>query len=115
MEVFKICYRWHEGEYDETHLCKEVTQGRFEQDLLEAREFAISLKGNKIRDGPYLGKGYSVECLPEFYEQIIWFLIEKKGYADCHIRTDTEYEVDDDFSKNIHLRKHVDRVDTEEL
>jgi len=36
---------------------------------MEYKNFAENLKGKEIKDYNYLGKGYGVECLPEFYAQ----------------------------------------------
>ena len=41
-----------------------------------------------------------VECLPEFYEQIIWFLIEKNGYKECQLNENISYIIDDNANKN---------------
>ena len=60
MNIYKLCYSWYEGEYEEILLGKEVETKEFEQDLLKAREFAQSLIGIEIKDGDYRGKGYSV-------------------------------------------------------
>jgi hypothetical protein len=107
MEIFKISYTWFEGDFDETHLGKDVEKKEFERDLKEAKEFAKSLLGKKIKQGEYLGKGYNLECLPEFYSQIIWFLINKKGYIKCEIDS-SEYDIDD-WSNEI----NVERIDNE--
>ena len=90
--IFKIEYDWYEGEHEETLLGKNIDKKKFEKDLIEAKKFAISLIGNEIKGKNYLGKGYSVECLPEFYEQIIWFLINKKGYIKCNFDENTGYQ-----------------------
>ncbi len=104
MNIFKITYTWYEGEFQETYLGKEIKKDSFEKDLIEAREFAKSLLGVKIENQEYLGKGYSVECLPEFYNQIIWFLIKKKNYVECSL-DDSDYSIDEDFKKKIVIEK----------
>ena len=82
--IFKIEYHWYEGEHEETLLVKEIEPEKFEEDLMEAKKFAESLIGIEIKDYDYLGKGYSTECLPEFYEQILWYLTNKLGYIYCN-------------------------------
>ena len=103
--IFKIEYDWYEGEHEETLLGKNIDKKKFEKDLIEAKKFAISLIGNEIEGGNYLGKGYSIECLPEFYEQIIWFLINKKGYIECYFDENTKYNIDDSSNKQINITK----------
>ena len=76
-QIFKISYTWYEGEHRETLLAKSVSAEAFEQDLIQAKQFAQSMFDKKINGGDYLGKGYSVQCLPEYYGQIIWFLVKK--------------------------------------
>lgn len=93
--IFKIEYDWHEGEHEETLLGKNAEIEEFEKDILEAKNFAKSLIGKKVENGNYLGKGYSVECLPEYYEQIIWFLVENKGYIECNLNEDIVYSIED--------------------
>ena len=83
MNIFKVEYYWPEDEHGETLLGKEIERKEFEKDLIKAKEFAESLIGKEIKEGEYLGKGYRLECLPEYYEQIIWFLVEKAGYIEC--------------------------------
>lgn len=93
--LFKFEYNWFEGEHEETFLGKDVSHEEFEKDLVEAREFAKILLGKKIDGGDYLGKGYSVECLPEYYRQLIWFLTEKKGYIEYKFYDNVSYSIDD--------------------
>lgn len=107
MQIFKITYTWHEGEFQETYLGKDIGKQEFESDIAESKEFAKSLLGIEIEKGEYLGRGDHVECLPEFYNQIIWFLTNKKGYVDCFL-DDSEYSVDDDSNKKIIVEK-IDR------
>jgi len=104
MEIFKIRYDWYEGDSGETYLGKDINKFEFEEDLKEALIFAKGLIGKKIEDNDYLGEGYRIECLPEFYNQIIWFLINKKGYAECSI-DESEYCVDDDSDEKILINK----------
>jgi hypothetical protein len=105
MNIFEITYTWYEGEEDKTYLGKEVNKSEFEKDLIKAKEFAKSLLGIEIKKGEYLGKGYNTECLPEFYSQIIWFLINKKKYIECFL-DDSDYSVDDSEDKII-----IDKID----
>jgi len=113
--IFKIEYRWYEGEHEECLLIKDVDIKEFEKDLLEAKHFADKLKGIKIKEGNYLGKGYNVECLPEFYAQIIWFLIEKKGYKECYLNENISYIIDDDANKKINITKSEEITKRSEL
>lgn len=116
LRIFKISYDWYEGEHDEKLLAKNVSSDVFEADLLEAKVFSESLLGIEIKGGDYLGKGYAVECKPEYYEQIIWFLTEKKGYARCTADEDVEYYVDDDdYRKKIIVRKNERKIERKEL
>ena len=103
--IFKIEYDWYEGEHEEILLGKNIDKKKFEKDLIEAKNFALGLIGNEIKNKDYLGKGYSVECLPEFYEQIIWFLINKKGYIECYFDENTKYNIDDSSNKPINITK----------
>jgi len=96
--IFKIEYDWYEGGHEEIFIGKNVDKEQFERDLIKAKKFAESLIGKKIKDYNYLGKGYTVECLPEYYEQIIWFLTNKMGYIECYFDEDISYHVDDDVN-----------------
>jgi hypothetical protein len=102
--IFKIEYDWYEGEHREILLGKKTTRKRFENDLMKAREFAEGLIGKEV-EKDYLGKGYAVECLPEFYEQIIWHLTNKSGYIECEYDDSVEYSIDDDSCRRITLTK----------
>ena len=110
--IFKIKYVWYEGDERTSYLAKAVTEEQFEKDILKARDFARSLLGKVIKDlKPYLGKGYSVECLPEFYQQIIWYLTEKLGYLECEIDDYITYFVEDDYTSKIDIRKQVKKYE----
>lgn len=110
--LFKICYQWYEGEYRETLVGKDVSQEQFEKDITEAKKFAQGLLGIQIKEGSYLGKGYSVACLPEYYNQIIWFLVEKKGYIECSRDERIEYFIDDGTTANpIVVEKSIKKVE----
>lgn len=115
LNIFKIRYEWYEGDCGETLLAKDTPKEQFEKDLIEAKNFAENLKGRKINEGSYLGKGYTVECLPEFYEQIIWFLTEKKGYSECMYYDSEEYYVDDGINKEIDIQKRVQKFVWEDI
>lgn len=115
MNIFKIEYYWYEGEHEEILLAKDVERGQFENDLLEAKKFAEKLKGREIKDGEYLGNGYRTECLPEFYEQIIFFLKEKKEYIECGFNDNASYLIDDDSNKKINITKSEKIIKNEEL
>ena len=106
LNSFKLEYYWYEDEHEETILIKDVKREEFEKDLLEAKQFAEKIKGIEIKEGKYLGKGYKIECLPEFYEQVIWFLTEKKQYKECQFNGDISYIIDDDSNKEINIAKN---------
>lgn len=108
--LFKVSYEWYEEDNKEVLLGKSASKEDFEKDLSEARDFAEKLIGIEIKEGSYLGKGYSVECLPEYYEQIIWFLTEKRGYVECYNDKDVEYFIEDDGSSKIYIRKRVQKI-----
>ena len=114
--IFKIEYYWYEGEHKETLLAKEIEPEKFEEDLIEANKFAESLIGIEIKDYDYLGKGYTVECLPQFYEQIVWFLINKKGYVLCSFDKNTFFRVEDSSNnKKISIIKLKKTIKSNEL
>ena len=115
LNIFKIEYHWYEGEYEETLLGKDVERKEFEKDLLKAKEFAESLIGKEIKEGNHLGKGYRVDCLPEYYEQIIWFLIEKLGYLICSFDETIIYNIDDFRDKKIGINKSERKIKWSEL
>jgi hypothetical protein len=111
MKIFKIEYQWYEGDYDKTLLGKDVSSEEFEKDLIKAKEFAESLIGKEINEDEYLGKGYKIECLPEFYEQIIYFLKTKLNYVECDYDKDIKYAIEDNSDKKILLSKSVKKVE----
>ena len=115
LNIFKIKYSLYEGEYGETLLGKNVEQEEFEKDIIKAKEFAEGLIGIEINDGDYLGKGYSVQCLPEYYEQIIWYLTEKLGYIECYYGQDIRYDVDDAPDKKINITQIKKKTERNEL
>lgn len=108
--LFKVSYQWYEEDHKEVLLGKSTSKDEFERDLIKARDFAEKLIGIEIKEGSYLGKGYSVECLPEYYEQIIWFLTEKRGYIECYNDEDVEYFTEDNGSNKIYIRKRVQKI-----
>ena len=113
--LFKIEYDWYEGEHEEILLGKDVKKEAFEKDLIEARNFARSLIGKEIKSGEYLGKGYKVECLPEFYEQIIWFRVNKKDYIVYSFDEDIAYGISDSADKEIVITKSENIIEQTEL
>ena len=113
--IFKVQYDWYDGEHQEILVGKAVEVQQFEKDLAKAKHFAESLRGKEVKKGGYLGKGYSVECLPEFYEQILWYLIEKLGYKYCDYDADAHYDVDDGAGKNIKITKVEKRAERKEI
>lgn len=113
--IFKIEYDWYEGEHNEVLIGKKVSLEEFEKDLVEAKSFAESLKGKEV-EGAYLGKGYSVECLPQFYEQIIWYLTDKLGYLCCDYYKDITYTIDDENNgEDIVIRKSENKIEHKEI
>lgn len=105
INLFQLEYDWHEGEHGETLLGKNAGAREFERDLREAKKFARGLIGKKIEKGDYLGRGYSVECLPEYYGQVVWFLTKKKGYIECKSDESVRYQVDSLGRRNIRLTR----------
>ena len=115
LNIFKIEYDWCEGEHDETLIGKKVNTKEFEKDLVEAKKLAQALIGKEIKSGEYLGKGYRVECLPEFYEQVLWYLTEKKGYFYCYYDKDVSYGVDDNADKKINITRFRKNIEINEI
>lgn len=113
IKIFKIEYFWPEDEHEETLIGKDVNVEEFEINLLEAKKFAESLMGKEV-EGNYLGKGYSVECLPEFYEQILWYLTEKLGYVHCGYDEKVVYDVDD-YNEGIEIRKYNTKTEVSKI
>jgi hypothetical protein len=115
MNIFKIEYYWPEDEHGETLLGKNVERKEFEKDLIKAKKFAESLIGKEIKEESYLGKGYRVQCLPEYYEQIIWFLTEKLGYSECQYNENITYNLDDYANKKIEITKNEKKTEMRKL
>ncbi len=115
LNIFKIEYDWYEEDHEDILLGKDIKKEQFEKDLIKAKEFAESLIGKEIQEGGYLGKGYSVECLPEYYHQIVWFLIEKLGYIKCDYDEDITYYVEDDSDKKISVNKSEKKIERKVL
>ena len=113
--LFKIEYDWYEGEHYETLIGKKVSSEEFEKDLLKAKKFAEGLIGKKVKSGNYLGKGYSVECLPEFYEQITWYLTKKLGYIYCYYDNYVCYSVGDSQEKKISITRCKTKIEREDI
>lgn len=113
--IFKIEYDWYEDEHEEILLAKNIEREEFEKDLIKAKEFAESLIGTEVKEGEYLGKGYSVDCLPEYYEQIVWFLTLKLGYIECYYDNKISYSIYDDSDKKISLTKIEKKTERNEL
>ena len=112
MNIFRIEYDWCEGEHQETLLAKNVKIEDFEKDIIKAKKFAESLIG---KEGKWLGKGYSVDCLPQYYSQILWFLTEKLGYIICDYYPNTHYNVDDSANKKITITRMKQKMEIKEL
>lgn len=115
MNIFKIEYYWPEDEHEEILLGKNIEQEEFEKDLIKAKEFTESIMGKKIKEGKYLGKGYRIQCLPEYYEQIIWFLTKKLGYVTCYFDENIYYIIDDSSDKKIVISKSQKKIEQNEL
>lgn len=107
MNIFKINFFWWE-DYGKNLLAKDVTIDEFEKDLIQAKNYAQSLIG--FEDDENAIEKYSVECLPEYYDKIIWFLTKKLNYFLCNFDKDKTYYVEEDDKKILILRK--DRVFT---
>jgi hypothetical protein len=115
LNIFKIEYHWYEDDHEETLLAKAIEREDFEKEIIKAKEFAESLRGIEIKDGEYLGKGYRVDCLPEYYEQIIWFLPEKLGYIICHFDERINYSIDDQSDKKLTVTKSEQKIERSAL
>lgn len=115
LNIFKIEYNWYEDDHEETLLGKNIEIEDFEKDIIKAKEFAESLIEKEIKEGEYLGKGYRVQCLPEYYEQIIWFLTERLGYVECNYDEGIIYYVDDSNDKKISIIKSEKKIERAEL
>src|SRR3989338_2710005 len=113
--IFKVEYNLYEEDHDSVFLGKAVEKEQFEKDLLKAKKFAESLIGKEIKEGEYLGRGYRVDCLPEYYHQIVWFLITELGYIECGYDKDITYYVDDSSDKKISVNKSENKVERKEL
>ena len=61
------------------------------------------------------GRKYIVEGLPEIYDQIIEFLIKKKGYKKCLSDNDILYNIDEDSIEKIIIEKKEKTTKREEL
>ena len=105
--IFKIVYDWYEGEHGEILVCKDVTSGEFEKDLLECRNI----------DQGKIGKGYyKVNCLPEYFEEILSQL-KKKEYFELEFNEDVSYFINDDriTGEVIELTKELNEIRREKL
>ncbi len=115
LNIFKIEYDWYEGEHGEVLLGKSVKRKEFEKDLIKAKNFAKSLIGKEIKLGEYLGKGYTVQCLLQYYNQIIWFLEKKLGYIICYLDKNICYSIEDFSENEIYVNKIEDKRKTSKL
>ena len=115
LNIFKVEYDWYEGEHEETLLGKSVKREEFEKDIIKAKKFAESLIGKEIKSDKYLGKGYTVQCLPQYYNQIIWFLTEKLGYILCYFDEDICYSIEDFSENEIYVNKIENKRETSKL
>src|SRR3989344_6691865 len=115
LNIFKIEYQWYEGDHGETLLAKAIAKEEFEKDIIKAKEFAESLIGKEVSKGEYLGKGYRVDCLPEYYEQIIWFLTEKKRYLICNFDERIRYFIDDSSDKKIEVTRSEQKTERNKI
>ncbi|MDD3175219.1 MAG: hypothetical protein PHU51_01970 [Candidatus Nanoarchaeia archaeon] len=103
MNIFRIKYEWYEGEENEIFLSNNVTKEQFEKDLKESRNYVYKLINSD--------KNSSITCLPKYYEQIVWFLINKLNYVECHYDEDSIYYVDDEVGSEKIFVKRKDRKD----
>jgi hypothetical protein len=110
-----IEYVWYEGDHEEILLGKNVNREEFEKDLIEAKGFALSLVGKQIKEGDYLGKGYGVECLPEYYRQIVWFLVNRRGYFEACYDSEVSYKIEDFSDTKIEIVRIEKTMNSKEL
>ncbi|MDD3175713.1 MAG: hypothetical protein PHU51_04510 [Candidatus Nanoarchaeia archaeon] len=104
MNIFRIKYTWYEGEEEESLLAKDITEEEFEKDLIQAKNYAQSLIG--LEDDETAIDKYSVDCLPNYYAKIIWYLINKLYYFDCAFDKRKTYFIKDDcYGKKIIISK----------
>jgi len=115
MNIFKIEYDWYDGDHSEILIGKDVNQSQFEIDILKAKVFAESLMGKEIKERDYLGKGYRVDCFPEYYEQIVWFLTSKLGYIECGYDSNILYNVEAFSNTKIGIIKSEKKVNRSTL
>ncbi|MBU0627922.1 MAG: hypothetical protein KKC75_01925 [Nanoarchaeota archaeon] len=54
-----------------------------------------------------------MECLPEYYDQVIWFLINKLKYITCYMEDGIRYNILDD--NGIMVRRLREKVEREDL
>ena len=113
--LFRIKYEWYEGDCGEILIGKKVSVEEFENELIKAKDFAKSLSGKKIKSGDYLGKGYRVECLPEVFEQILWYLTEKEEYIECSYDESVCYDIDDNQNKKVTITKLKKKTESKEV
>ena len=110
INLFKIEYNWYEGEHEEILLGKAITEEQFEFDLKEAKKYVQSQIGKKDKKSKW-----NVECLPEYYRELLDYLVKKHKYQVCSIDNNISYEVDDNFDKKISITKHKQVINREEL
>lgn len=97
LNLYKFKYYWCEGEEQTTYLAKNVNESEFLTDLAQALEFANSLRGTELETNKFFeaGKNYGVECLPEYYAQVIYYMTEKLKYYEIDQDDRVEYILDD--------------------
>ncbi|MFA6023498.1 MAG: hypothetical protein WC781_05410 [Candidatus Pacearchaeota archaeon] len=98
MNIFPFSFIMKNNCEEVMFFAKNVSSSEFEKDLQEAKNFAEELSGKKIVQQKwdmfgFLGKGYFNECLGEYFEQIAWYLQEKKGYISCQIKDNLTYVI----------------------
>jgi hypothetical protein len=96
LHLFKLQYRWYEGEFGSTILATAKEKEEIEQDL---REIANSIRIDRKKED-------AVDCKPEAYRRII-SILEQKGYIVCYFLSDPEYYVDEvGYIKNARLHRY---------
>ncbi len=83
LNLFKLEYRWYEGEFESIILTTTKEEKEIEKDLKEIT------RNVKIDDEK------EVDCLPTAYRKIITEL-EKRGYSICYFITNPVYSVEDE-------------------
>lgn len=82
LNLFKLQYSWHEGEFQSCILATTKEQKQIEKDLKEAAS-SVKIDEKKEKD---------VDCLPTAYDKIV-NILTRKGYTVCYFIKDPVYSV----------------------